>query len=250
MEQSPSWEANWFAASQEIPRFLWNPKVHYHIHKRPPPVPILSQLDPVHTPTSHYLKIHPNIIHPSTPGSPQWSLSLRIPHPKPCIRLSPISATCPSYLILLDFITRKILGEQYRSWSVVWCSVVILMIIQSLYPLFPTDHHDSECRVFGNSCSVNTVHSVSNCIQGQWWPHADEPSIYQALVPGFWPRRLGFDNRSGYVGFMVDVVALTLEFLSVLRFPAVTIITPLTQVHIPFTCHPPNRTLAIVIIVK
>ena len=29
MVQSPSCEANWFAASQEIPRILWNPKFHY-----------------------------------------------------------------------------------------------------------------------------------------------------------------------------------------------------------------------------
>jgi hypothetical protein len=90
-EQSP-WEANRFVASQEIPRFLLNQKVHYDIHKCPPPVCILSQLSPVYTPISHFLKIHLNIIHPSTPGSPPWFISLRFPHQNP-VRASPLNNT-------------------------------------------------------------------------------------------------------------------------------------------------------------
>ena len=43
MEQNPSREAKRFAASQEIPRILWNPKVHYLNHKSTPPIHILSQ---------------------------------------------------------------------------------------------------------------------------------------------------------------------------------------------------------------
>ena len=31
MKRNPFWEANRLSASQEIPRILWNPKIHYRI---------------------------------------------------------------------------------------------------------------------------------------------------------------------------------------------------------------------------
>ena len=72
-----------FAANQEIPHILWTPKVPSRTHKRPPPVPILSQPHPVPTNPSHFLNIHLNIILPSTSWSPHWFLSFRFPHKNP-----------------------------------------------------------------------------------------------------------------------------------------------------------------------
>ena len=117
MELNPSWEANRFAASQEIPRISRNPKVHYRTHKCPPPVPTLSQIDPFHIPThptswrsililSSHLRLGVTSgLFPS--GFPTKTLYTPV--------LSPISATCSTHLILLDFITRTILAVQYGS---------------------------------------------------------------------------------------------------------------------------------------
>ena len=82
-----------FAANQEIPRILCNQKVHYRTHKRQPPVPYLSQLHPVPTTPSHFLKNHFNISFPSTSWYPLWSLSLRFPQQN-LVHTSPFLHTC------------------------------------------------------------------------------------------------------------------------------------------------------------
>jgi hypothetical protein len=67
MKQSPSLEADSRSASQEIPHLFCNLQAHYRIHNSPPLVRIPSQMTPVHTLTSHFFKIHFNIILPPTP---------------------------------------------------------------------------------------------------------------------------------------------------------------------------------------
>ena len=178
MVQSPSWEANWFAASQEIPRTSRNPKVHYHTHKRPPPVSILGQPNPVHIPTAHLLEIRPSIIHPSRPRSPQWFPSLRFPYQDPIHLLSaPIRATFPAHLILLDFITRTILGEVYKSFSSSLCNLLHSPVTSS----FLTSKYSPQHHVL---------------------KHPQLPFLPQCQLPSFTPIQ---NNRQNYSSIYLDL---------------------------------------------
>ena len=131
-----------------------------------PPLPILSQLDPVHTPTSHFLKIHLNIIPASSPGSPKWSVPPVFPHQNPVyISLSSIRATCSAHLILLDFITRAIMGEEYRSLSSSLCSFLYSLVTSSILgPNIPLNTPHSNSLSLCSSLNVNdqVSHSYKN----------------------------------------------------------------------------------------
>jgi hypothetical protein len=69
MELNTTWETTGYAATQELPSILWNPKVHYRFHKIPLLVLILSQADSVHTISSYLSKIQPYTIHLPTSRS-------------------------------------------------------------------------------------------------------------------------------------------------------------------------------------
>ena len=93
---------------------------------------ISSQINAVRVFPFHFLKIHLNIILPSTPVSSKWSPSIRFPNENP-VYTSILPHICymyrPSHSL---FITRTILIEQYRSLSSSLCSFLHYPVTSSL----------------------------------------------------------------------------------------------------------------------
>ena len=141
MQQSPSLEANRFSASQEIPHILWNLKVHYCIHLSLSPVPLLNHINPAHCPQPiswRSIFILSSHLHLSLPSGllPSGFLTTTLYVPL----LSPIYATCPANLILLDLITWIIFGEEYRSLSSSLCGLLYSQLPCPLRPKYPPQH--------------------------------------------------------------------------------------------------------------
>jgi len=115
MERSPSWEAHNHRLSQGISRILRNPEVHCHFHNSPPPVPILSHINPIHTFPHYFPNMHSNIIFPSMISLPSGLFPSG--HPTELLYaflFSPMHATYPAHLILPHWMTRIIFGEDYK----------------------------------------------------------------------------------------------------------------------------------------
>jgi len=110
MEHSTFWDTDSYSGSQEAPCIVWNRKIHYRFHKRPPPAPIVGQINPLHAFPSHFLKIHFNIILPFTPGSCKWTLPSGLPtKDNYATHLSPIRTICSAHFIFVGRIETDIL---------------------------------------------------------------------------------------------------------------------------------------------
>jgi hypothetical protein len=126
MELSCSWESASCSATQEFPKILWNPKVHYTVHKTPPLVPSLSHINPVHTISTYFSTIHFNIILPSMSMSSYCSLSFWLSHQYPiCNHFFP----CVLHVLISSSFT------WWPNYNWRWEQVTKLLIMQ-LSPIF------------------------------------------------------------------------------------------------------------------
>ena len=95
--------ANISSASLEIPSIFRNPKVHHRIHKRPPPDPVLREINPFRVPPtpppSYFLKICQNIILSFTSMFSKCSLSFMLPHHNP-VHTSPLPILTISFFLI------------------------------------------------------------------------------------------------------------------------------------------------------
>jgi hypothetical protein len=132
MELSPSCETASCATTQKHSSILWNPKVHCHVHKSPPLVSILSQIDPVHTTPSNLRYIFILSTHLCL-GLPSVLFPSGFPTNIPYMHFSPIRATCPTRLIFHNLIILIIFGEEYKLWSSSWCSSLQSPVTSSLF---------------------------------------------------------------------------------------------------------------------
>jgi len=96
--------------------------------------------------------------------------------PKPCIHLSPTRATCPAHLIILDFITRTKLGEEYRSWSSSLCSFHHSPVTSSLL-----DPNILLNTVFSNTLRLRFFLNVTDQVSHPYKNRENYSSVYLDL---------------------------------------------------------------------
>jgi hypothetical protein len=101
VDQGSYFEADNNSAAQETSRLAWYQKVLCRVHKGPRRDPILSQMNTIHIRTRYLFCIHFNIILPSTPMSPTWSIPFGF-YNKISVRSSHSTYSCPFQAVWCD----------------------------------------------------------------------------------------------------------------------------------------------------
>jgi hypothetical protein len=88
--------------------------VYYGVHKRPPPLPDMNQMNPMHAFLPSFVKMRPNVVIPSERGSFKWHIPFRF---------SDIISACIFRLFHACFVSRTSYPPSYYTAS----SVLLLL---------------------------------------------------------------------------------------------------------------------------
>jgi hypothetical protein len=117
-------KSNSSSADRGFSHILWNRQYHYRTQKNKPPVPNLSQINPVQTPP-HFLTTNFNIFLPSNSRLSMRSLSFTFPHQYPLYN-SPLTDTC--YMASLFYFSKY-----YHLNNIIWTVQTVKLNIMNTY---------------------------------------------------------------------------------------------------------------------